>query len=93
MRLALPREHAEEIQPHGRVRVFEHPSDPAAGALDHDAEFLVQLACQCSFQRFARLHLAAGEFPVAGVDLALWALRQQHAAVGLGQHRGDDFGH
>ena len=92
VRLTLPIEYAKEIQPHRGVRVFKHPGDPAAGLADNDPEFFMQFARQRRLQGFARLDLAAGEFPVTRIDLARRPLRQQHAAVRLGQHSGNDFG-
>ena len=54
-----------------------------AGNLGLDAEFLVEFADQALLRRLAGLDLAAWKFPQAGKLLALRALRQKHAPVGV----------
>ena len=44
-------------------------------------------------QALARLHLAAGEFPVAGVDLACRALREKERAVRAQQDSRGNLNH
>src|SRR5258707_8916887 len=65
---------------------------------DGDADLLMQLADQRLFRPLARLDLAAGKFPQPRERLALRALREQHAPVGVhqraGNHEGEfDVGH
>src|SRR5690349_17560183 len=67
----------------------EHERTEAA-LRDVDAELLLKLAHQCGFGRFARVHLAAGEFPQPGHRLSGRALREQDAAIDVDErHRGD----
>ena len=55
---------------------------------DIDAEFLGQLADQRRLRGLAAIDLAAGKLPETRHRLALRALRQQDAAVGVDQrHR------
>ncbi len=61
-----------------------------AGLLDDDAELFGQFANQRLFRPLARIDLAAGEFPEIGELLALGALGDQHAVVGVDQGDGDD---
>src|SRR5260221_13032480 len=61
-----------------------------AGLGDLDADFLAQFADQSLLRPLAGIELAAGEFPKAGQRLALRALRDQHALVGVDQSAGDD---
>src|SRR6185295_5393670 len=91
VRLAAPLVHAEELQPHGAVRIGEHARDPGIGLADIDAELLVQLARQRLRCRLAGLDLAAGKLPVAGVHLAGGTLREQERAVRTLEHRGRDL--
>jgi hypothetical protein len=87
VRLAAPRQHAEEVQADVGVRIGEDAGDPGIRALDLDAELLVQLARQRVGGRLARFDLAAGELPPAAVDLAGWPLREQRPAVRADQDR------
>ena len=89
-RFALPGEDAEEMQLDVRVRIDEALDQPRRGAAHREAEFLVQFAVQRGARRLARLELAAGKLPVAGVDLAGRALRQQDLAVGADDDGGGD---
>jgi hypothetical protein len=68
--LPVPAADAEEMQPHVGVRIDELAGDPRRVAVGLDAELLVELAHQRLRRGLARLDLAAGEFPVAGVGLA-----------------------
>ena len=61
-----------------------------ARLLDGDAELLVQFADQRRLRPFARFELAAGKLPEAGERLALGALGDEDAAVGIDQGAGDD---
>src|SRR5262245_26021628 len=81
MRLALPFHDAEEMKHHGAVFVDVHARDPRVGLADTDAELLKELAAQRLGERLALLHLAAGEFPPAGVDLAGRTLCEEKRAV------------
>ena len=68
--------------------------EPRRVAVGHDAELLGELAHQRLRRALARLDLAAGEFPVAGVGLAFRTAAEQEAAVGLqddGGRRFDDL--
>jgi hypothetical protein len=67
--------------------------DPGIGLHDVDADLLMQLAREGLVGRFAGLDLAAGKFPVAGVHLAGWALREEESAVGPLDDRGRYFNH
>ncbi len=61
-----------------------------AGFGDVDAELLLELADQRRLRRLARQHLTARKLPKPGHRLALRALRQQHAPVGVDERDGDD---
>ena len=91
LRVALPGGDAEEIEPHGGVRIGVHAGDPGIRRAGVDAEFLVQLARQGAVGRLARFDLAARELPVAGVDLAGRPPREQEGAVGALDHRRGDL--
>ena len=80
-RLAVPFEHAEEMELDVRVRIAEALHEPRRGAAHVDAELLGELAVERCARRLARLELAAGKFPVARVGFAGRPLREQHAAV------------
>jgi hypothetical protein len=88
-----PGNHPEEIEPHVPVRVDVLAREPWVGALDVDAELLVQLARQGLLRRLAGFDLAARELPIARVYLARGALRQQERAVRALQHRGGHLHH
>ena len=57
---------------------------------DDDADLLDQFAAQRLLDRLTRLDLAAGEFPVTGVDLAGRTGGEQEAAVRPPQHADRD---
>jgi hypothetical protein len=57
-----------------------------------DAELFMQLAYQRRARRFARLDLAAGKFPVAGIERLRGALAEQKASVRPQDHGGGDLG-
>jgi hypothetical protein len=54
------------------------------------SQLFLQLADQRGLGRLAGFDLAAGELPQAGQRLALRALRQKHAAIGVDQGDGRD---
>jgi hypothetical protein len=93
MRLALPSMNAKEIQPHCAVRVGEHARDPGISRPDVDAELLVELSGERGCRRLARLDLATGKFPVAGVDLARGTLGEEERAVGAPDDRRGNLDH
>src|SRR5262249_27203246 len=78
------------MQAHGRVRVDEQAGDPGGGALDLRAQLLAYLTLQGVDDGLVRLDLAAGELPVARVDLARGTPCEQDLPVGTGQHRHGD---
>ena len=59
------------------VRIDELAAQPRPGAFDADAEFFLQFAHQRLLDGFSGFDLAAGEFPVTGINLADRALRKQ----------------
>src|SRR5947209_15761475 len=73
-----------------RIGVTREGERREASLLDDDTQLLLKLADQRSFGPFARLDLAAGELPQAGHRLALGALCEQHASVGVDQGAGSD---
>ena len=79
--LAVPLEHAEEMQLDVRVRIPIPLHEPRRRAAHREAELLGQFAVERVPRRLAGLELAAREFPVAGVRLAGRTLREQHVAV------------
>ena len=91
MRFARPFEYAEEIQPHGRMRIGEYAGDPAAGTHHTYAQFFGEFASQRGFERFAGFHLAARKFPIAGVYLVGRPAGEQDFAVGANEDGGNDF--
>ena len=91
MGFAAPLCDAEEIQPHRGMRIDKHTCQPRVGGLHFDTEFLAQLAVQRMQRRLALLHLAAGEFPIAGPDFVGGALGQQEGTIGFLQHGGGYF--
>jgi hypothetical protein len=58
---------------------------------DFDPQFLAQLTHERGASRFAALHFSTRELPVAGVDFALGALRQQEMTVGSEDYRGGNL--
>jgi hypothetical protein len=96
VQLAAPVADAEEIQPDMGVFVNMLAAQPGVGARHADAEFLAQLAQQRGVRRLAGLDLAAGEFPVAGIEGARRALAEQefHHAIRRASldDGGGDFG-
>ncbi len=88
--LAPPLQHAEEMQADVGVLIDMLAHDPRIGAHYLDAQFLVQFAHEGRMRRLARLDLAAGEFPVSGVEGVGRALAEQESAVGPGDDRGGD---
>ena len=83
--LALPGEHAEEMELDVRMRIDELLHEPRRRAAHGDAELLVQFARECRSRRFAGLELAARKLPVARVRLARGSLRERapgHHAAG-----------
>ena len=79
--LADPVEDAEEMELDVRVRIDEALHEPRRRAPHPETQLLGELAVERVARRFAGLELAAGEFPVAGVGLAVRALRKQHLSV------------
>ena len=55
--------------------------EPRHGAVDLNAQFFGKLAAQCRQFALARLHLAAGKFPIARIGLACGARTEQHLAA------------
>ncbi len=92
LRLALPGRHAEEMQPHRRVRVGVDARDPGRGLAHADAELLLELAVEGRARVLPGLDLAAGELPVAGIGLALGAAGEEEGAVGPLDDGGGDLG-
>ena len=92
LRLAFPRGDAKEMQPHRRMGIRIDARDPGRGGGDGDAELFGELAAERGARILARLDLSAGKFPVAGIRLALGALREQERAVGPLDHGRGDFG-
>jgi len=74
------------------MRVGIDARDPGRGLADLDAEFLLQFAGECRARVLARLDLAAGELPVAGIGLALGAAGQEKGPVGPFDDRGGNVG-
>ena len=68
-------------------RLAGKTSGRKAGGLDVDSQFFGQFANQCGFGGFARLDLAAGEFPQARHRPALRPLLDQHTAISIDQRR------
>ena len=57
------------------------PREPRVGTLDINSQFFVQFTPKRGERQLAALDLAAGEFPVAGIDLARRPLAEKKAAV------------
>ena len=96
LRLPLPAGHPPERQPHAGVFVVKMLGQPRSGFFDGQTQLFVKLAYQRLVRCFAGFQLAAGEFPVTGIRLALRPARQKKVAVRGQQHPGDDihpFGH
>src|SRR5439155_1378193 len=68
-RIEVPRQHAKEMQLHMSVRIDEAAHEPRHGVAHHEAQLLAQFTIERGARRFARLELAAGEFPVSFVGL------------------------
>ena len=68
------------------MRIVHKLDLPWLRSSDRDAELFVQLAAQCLLDRFTGFELAAGKFPVAGVDLAFGARGQQETPIAIDQH-------
>ena len=71
-----------------RVAVTRESERRQTRLLHVDAKFLLQFPDQGLLGTFARLDLAAGEFPQAGPRLACGPLGEQHAAVRVDQGAG-----
>jgi hypothetical protein len=93
MRLAAPLMHPKKVEANGAVGIRENPREPRIRRPDVDAELFVQLAGERGCRRLARLDLAAGKFPVAGVDLARRALGEEERAVGTLDDRRRNLDH
>src|SRR5882724_11663196 len=63
------------------MRVDVLARDPGIGCAHIDAELLVEFTGKRACRALARLDLAAGKFPIAGVYLAARPLREQDAPV------------
>src|SRR5687767_10100395 len=87
MRLAAPRMHPKKAEANGAVGISENPREPRISRPDVDAELLVELSRERGGRRLAPLELAAGKFPVAGVDLARGTLGEEESAVGALDYR------
>ena len=74
------------MQTHVRVLVAVFRHEPRHGTAQRDPELFVEFALQSVVHGFARLHLAAREFPIAGIGLALRAGTEQHPAVFTNQN-------
>jgi hypothetical protein len=89
---AAPRGDAEEMQPHMGVLIDVLTHEPGRRRQHLDFELLVQLAHQRLARRLAGFDLAAGKFPVAGVEGGGGALAEQKAAVRPQDDGGRDLG-
>ena len=88
---AVPATDTEKMQTYGFLRVGIHKRYPRRRRIELYAQLLVQLARQCRQRCFARLDLAAREFPVTGPRFTLRAFGEQHPAVGLPHDSGGDI--
>ena len=87
---AAPGGDAAHVEAQALVRILlRHRDHPLADA-GVDIEFFAQLADQRLLRRFARIDLAAREFPQTGEVATLGAARQQDAPAGVGDHASDD---
>ena len=80
-RIAVPFEHAEEVQEDVGVRITVPLHEPRRGAAHGETQLFGELAVERFPRGLAGLELAAGKFPVARVGLAGGALREQHLPV------------
>jgi hypothetical protein len=83
VQLAAPIADAEEIEPHMGMLIHMLAAQPGVGARHADAQLFAEFAHQRGMRGFAGLDLAAGEFPVAGIEGAGRALAEQelHGAI------------
>src|SRR5262249_45983357 len=72
-----PSHDAEEPQPNSSMFIVIVARQPWIGALDFDSELFMQFALEPAEWVLARFTLAAGELPVAGIDLARGPLTQE----------------
>ena len=79
--LPLPGVHAEKIQLDMGMFVVMASHQPGAGMAHPDAQFFLQLADQGLVGGFPGFHLAAGEFPVTGIESAGGALAEEEFPV------------
>ena len=84
LQFAAPFPDPEKVEPHMSVLIDMLAAQPGVGARHLDAEFLTQFAQQRLMGRFARFDLAAGEFPVSGVEASRRALpeKELHGTIG-----------
>ena len=78
---AAPFCNAEEMQPHVGMLIDMFAHDPGRCPQHLDFQFLPQLPRQGGTGRLAKLDLAAGEFPVAGVEGIGGALAEEKRAI------------
>src|SRR5512140_2882873 len=72
------------------VRIIVAPHEPGRRASHGESELFVELPVECRALGLSGLDLAARKFPIPRVDLARWALREEHLTVGAHDHgRGD----
>jgi hypothetical protein len=77
VQFATPVAHAEKVESDMGVLIDMLAAQPGVGARHAYAQLLAQFAHQRRMRRLAGLDLAAGEFPVAGVEGAGRALAEQ----------------
>jgi len=72
------------------MRIDVDAGDPRRRGFDVEPELLVQFARERLRRRLVRLELAAGELPIAAVDLVRRPLREQDAPVRADEDGGGD---
>src|SRR5476651_1277709 len=92
-RLAAPRGHLAEVEPHVSMGIIVLECPPALAGGYLDTQFLMQFARERRFNAFPRFQLTAGKFPVTFIRLAFRALSQEITAVRLHEHTDRDVRH
>ena len=60
-----------------QIRIFVNDIHEYLSHIQRDSKFLLTLADECLFSRFASLHLATYKFPQKATCLVSWALADQ----------------
>lgn len=75
------------------MRIVDQLFLPSGQLCDFNAQFFEEFSTQRLLHAFTALHLATGELPIAGIDLATGTGSQQKNHRRANQHADGDFNH